>query len=100
MRSSLARQRTNRCPCTPHVFGSRFMPVSRRSHEGEQHAAHVDSRHGLRARAGSFRGRANLAAKGVAVLPNSYEITPQDLQDALRKQRVALAPGDAVLIYT
>jgi kynurenine formamidase len=39
-------------------------------------------------------------SKGVDVLPNSYEITPQDLQDALRKQRVALAPGDAVLIYT
>ena len=38
--------------------------------------------------------------KGAAVLPNSYEITPQDLQDALRKQRVTLEPGDAVLIYT
>ena len=40
------------------------------------------------------------ALKGVAVLPNSYEITPQDLQDALRKQRVALEAGDAILIYT
>jgi kynurenine formamidase len=38
--------------------------------------------------------------KGVAVLPVSYEITPQDLQEALRKQRVALEPGDALLIYT
>jgi kynurenine formamidase len=38
--------------------------------------------------------------KGVPVLPNSYEITPQDLQEALRKQRVALEPGDAVLIHT
>jgi kynurenine formamidase len=38
--------------------------------------------------------------KGVPVLPNSYEITPQDLQDALRRQRVALEPGDAVLIHT
>ena len=38
--------------------------------------------------------------KAVAVLPNSYEITPQDLQDALRKQRMTLQPGDAVLIYT
>jgi kynurenine formamidase len=40
------------------------------------------------------------ALKGVPVLPNSYEITPQDLQDALRKQRAALEPGDAVLIHT
>ena len=40
------------------------------------------------------------ALKGVPVLPNSYEITPQDLQDALRRQRVALEPGDAVLIHT
>jgi kynurenine formamidase len=40
------------------------------------------------------------ALKGVPVLPNSYEITPQDLQDALRRQRVALEPGDAVLINT
>jgi kynurenine formamidase len=40
------------------------------------------------------------ALKGVAVLPVSYEITPQDLQDALRRQRVALEPGDAVLIHT
>jgi kynurenine formamidase len=40
------------------------------------------------------------ASKGVRVLPNSYEITPQDLQDALRKQRVSLEPGDAVLINT
>ncbi|HXS79319.1 MAG TPA: cyclase family protein [Gammaproteobacteria bacterium] len=39
-------------------------------------------------------------SKGVKVLPNSYEITPQDLQDALRKQRVALEAGDAILIYT
>ena len=27
------------------------------------------------------------ALKGVAVLPNSYEITPRDLQDALAAQR-------------
>ena len=40
------------------------------------------------------------ASKGVRVLPNSYEITSQDLQDALRKQRVSLEPGDAVLINT
>jgi kynurenine formamidase len=38
--------------------------------------------------------------KGVPALPDSYEITPQDLQDALRRQRVELEPGDAVLIHT
>ncbi len=40
------------------------------------------------------------AFKRVPVLPNSYEITPQDLQDALRAQRLTLQPGDAVLIHT
>jgi kynurenine formamidase len=40
------------------------------------------------------------ALKGVPVLPVSYEITPQDLQDALRRQRVTLEAGDAVLINT
>jgi kynurenine formamidase len=40
------------------------------------------------------------ALKGAAILPVSYEITPQDLQDALRSERVALEPGDAVLIHT
>jgi kynurenine formamidase len=40
------------------------------------------------------------AHKRLPVLPNSYEITPQDLQDALRAQRLTLQPGDAVLIHT
>ena len=40
------------------------------------------------------------ALKRVPVLPNSYEITPQDLQDALAAQRLTLQPGDAVLIHT
>jgi kynurenine formamidase len=40
------------------------------------------------------------ALKGVAVLPVSYEIRVQDLEDALRKQRLTLEPGDAVLIHT
>ena len=40
------------------------------------------------------------ALKGVAVLPNSYEITPQDLQAALAAQKLTLQPGDAVLVHT
>ena len=40
------------------------------------------------------------ALKGVAVLPESYEITVDDLQRALARQQVALEPGDAVLIHT
>ncbi len=40
------------------------------------------------------------ALKGVAVLPESYEITVDDLQQALDRQGVALEPGDAVLIHT
>jgi kynurenine formamidase len=38
--------------------------------------------------------------KGVDTLPDTYEITVKDLQDALAKQRVTLQPGDAVLINT
>jgi kynurenine formamidase len=40
------------------------------------------------------------ALKGVDTLPDSYEITPKDLQDALARQRLTLMPGDAVIINT
>jgi kynurenine formamidase len=40
------------------------------------------------------------ALKGVAALEVTYEVTPEDLQEALRTQRLTLAPGDAILIYT
>jgi kynurenine formamidase len=40
------------------------------------------------------------ALKGVDTLPDTYEITIKDLQDALAKQRMTLQPGDAVLINT
>jgi kynurenine formamidase len=40
------------------------------------------------------------ALKGVAVLPDSYEITARDLQDALGRQQLALRPGDAVIVHT
>ena len=38
--------------------------------------------------------------KGVDTLPDAYEITVQDLQQALQKQNLVLRPGDAVLINT
>lgn len=38
--------------------------------------------------------------KGVETLAQNYEITVQDLQDALKKQNVTLQPGDAVIINT
>ncbi len=38
--------------------------------------------------------------KGVEILPDTYEITVQDLQDALKKQNVTLQAGDAILINT
>jgi kynurenine formamidase len=38
--------------------------------------------------------------KGVDTLPDTYEITIKDLQDALAKQRMTLQPGDAILINT
>jgi kynurenine formamidase len=40
------------------------------------------------------------ALKGVAVLPDSYEITVKDLEDALARQSLTLQPGDAVIINT
>jgi len=38
--------------------------------------------------------------KGVDMLPDTYEITVQDLQQALKKQNLTLRPGDAVIINT
>jgi kynurenine formamidase len=40
------------------------------------------------------------ALKRVPVLAETYEITPQDLQQALAAQTLTLHPGDAVLIHT
>jgi kynurenine formamidase len=40
------------------------------------------------------------ALKGVETLPDTYEITVQDLEDALKKQNTMLQPGDAILINT
>jgi kynurenine formamidase len=38
--------------------------------------------------------------KGVDILPDTYEITVQDLQQALARQGTKLQPGDAILIHT
>src|SRR6266481_7057233 len=38
--------------------------------------------------------------KGVEMLGDSYEITVEDLEGALKKQNVTLQPGDAVIINT
>ena len=38
--------------------------------------------------------------KGVEILPNAYEITVQDLQQALQRQNLMLQAGDAVIIHT
>jgi kynurenine formamidase len=40
------------------------------------------------------------ALKGIDLLPNSYRITPDDLQQALAKSNQKLAPGDTVIIRT
>ncbi len=40
------------------------------------------------------------ALKGVDMLPDTYEITVADLQQALQRQNLTLQPGDAVLIHT
>src|SRR5438105_8569547 len=38
--------------------------------------------------------------KGVEMLPDSYEITVQDLQGALKRQNLTLQAGDAIIINT
>ncbi len=54
--------------------------------------------------AGSFFTRGVLidvaALKGVEMLPDNYEITPQDLTQALDRQKLKLQSGDAVIIHT
>src|SRR5688572_27025188 len=40
------------------------------------------------------------ALKGVETLSQDYEITPQDLQEALARQKLRLEPGDALIINT
>ena len=40
------------------------------------------------------------ASKGVEMLPDTYEITVADLQQALQRQNLTLQPGDAVIVNT
>lgn len=40
------------------------------------------------------------ALKGVDVLPDTYEITVADLQQALQRQKLTLQPGDAAIVHT
>jgi kynurenine formamidase len=40
------------------------------------------------------------ALKGVAMLGDTYPISADDLQQALQRQKLALQPGDAVIIHT
>jgi kynurenine formamidase len=53
---------------------------------------------------GMFMGRGVLldvaAYKRVDILPDTYEITVEDLEGALKKQNLTLQPGDAILINT
>lgn len=38
--------------------------------------------------------------KGLTMLPDDYEITVQDLEQALIKQKMTIQPGDAIIIHT
>jgi kynurenine formamidase len=40
------------------------------------------------------------ALKGVEILPDAYEITVADLEQALERQKLTINPGDAVIIHT
>jgi kynurenine formamidase len=41
-----------------------------------------------------------VALKGVEMLPDNYEITAQDIEQALEKQKLKLQSGDAVILHT
>ena len=40
------------------------------------------------------------ALKGVDILGDSYEITVEDLQQALKRQQITVQPGDALIVHT
>jgi kynurenine formamidase len=40
------------------------------------------------------------ALKGVEMLPDTYEITVEDLRQSLQRQALTLQPGDAVIVHT
>jgi kynurenine formamidase len=40
------------------------------------------------------------ALKGVEMLPDTYEITVDDLQGALQREKLTLQPGDAIIVNT
>lgn len=40
------------------------------------------------------------ALKGVELLPDNYEITVQDIEQALARQKLRLQPGDAIILHT
>ena len=40
------------------------------------------------------------ALKGIEMLPETYVVTPEDLQQALAREKLALQPGDAIIIHT
>ena len=40
------------------------------------------------------------ALKGVEMLPDAYEVTIDDLQQALKRESLTLQPGDAIIIHT
>lgn len=40
------------------------------------------------------------ALKGVEMLPDTYEVTVADIQQALQRQQITLQPGDAVILHT
>jgi len=40
------------------------------------------------------------ALKNMEILPDNYEITVQDIQQALQRQNLKLEPGDAIILHT
>jgi kynurenine formamidase len=92
--------------------GTQFDGFAHQTHEDSMYNCFKVSETGTRGgftklgveKVGTLMGRGVLidvaALKGVETLPDAYEITVADLEQALERQKLTLQPGDAVLINT
>jgi kynurenine formamidase len=92
--------------------GTQFDGFAHQSHEDSHYncvkTGDIETRNGFKKfgmdKVGTLMTRGVLidvaGLKGVATLPDTYEITARDLQDALARQGMKLQPGDAVLVNT
>ena len=92
--------------------GTQFDGFSHQTHEDSMYNCHKVSEQETRSgfkklgveKVGMLMTRGILidvaGLKGVEMLPDAYEITVADLEAALDRQKLAIQPGDAILIHT